>query len=334
MLKTSLKKRLPALTLLALAACVDGDGPTGPGVPVAVSIAARPSFALEPSTDEIEKLDRARITLTHVPNDSVLVSHEEDIDPDSPEWTFELTLQLSSEQVLDVKMDIELIDADVGVGLVEWSGRTTFDVQASFEPQEIRVVNLGRGPLENLSLTRLDVSGARSRIQEGGSDFLVVDTAGGQAGQVLYYRTTNPMVASVDSIGNISALVPGETRIIARAGRVADTLNLTVGQVNLPSPQVLQARVVPQMDYVRDDLFLGTLADPVVALAIRDALDALASEMLAGRGFEAVGRFEDSAELWEGYGEGTDLRFLDGPQLGVIAIALMHAADALGIDFL
>jgi hypothetical protein len=56
--------------------------------------------------------------------------------------------------------------------------------------------------------------------------------------------------------------------------------------------------------------------------------------MLAGRGFEAVGRFEQAEKMWLEYGEGTSLRSLDGPQLWVIAITLMHAADALGIDFL
>ena len=100
------------------------------------------------------------------------------------------------------------------------------------------------------------------------------------------------------------------------------------------STQVLQARLTPQADYVTDDLFLSSLADAPAAEELKVAVETLIAEMLAGRGFEAVGRFEEAQALWEGYGEGTNLRFLDGPQLGVIAIALMHAADALGIDFL
>ena len=63
-------------------------------------------------------------------------------------------------------------------------------------------------------------------------------------------------------------------------------------------------------------------------------MDALVTEILARRGFEAVGRFEDVQDVWEQYGEGTDLRVLDGPQLGVVLLTLMHAADLLGIDFL
>ncbi|MGB1779529.1 MAG: hypothetical protein ACPHQP_08250, partial [Longimicrobiales bacterium] len=65
------------------------------------------------------------------------------------------------------------------------------------------------------------------------------------------------------------------------------------------------------------------------------ALQLLIADMLAGRGFEAVGRFEQAQALWERYGEGTpNLRLLDGPQLGVIEITLIHAAEDLGIvDF-
>ncbi len=123
--------------------------------------------------------------------------------------------------------------------------------------------------------------------------------------------------------------------IIARAGQEADTLNLTVGEVNLPAAEVLQASLVTQSDYVTDDLFIASLEDSSAAGEIRGALQRLTTEMLAGRGFEAVGRFEEAQALWEEYGdeEGTNLRFRDGPQLGVFYITLVHAADVLGIDF-
>jgi hypothetical protein len=333
-LSASIKKGLFAAGVVVLSGCVDLEGPTAVGVPQQVTIAAAPRFAIAPAPSVVEALDRARLTLTNVPNDSIVIQLEEDIDPSVEEWVFEVTLELPSDQVLDLRLEIELLDFTPSAVVVEFAGRTRFETQASFEPQEIREINLGRGPLENLSLTELTVSGARSRIQEGGSDVLEVDTIGSGPGQIVFFVSTNPEVASVDSVGNIAALTPGQTYVIAQAGRVADTLDLTVGQVNLPSSAELQAQVSAQVDYVTGGFFLATLADSEAAASISDAIEVLLSEMLAGRGFEAVGEFEYVQELWEGYGAGTDLRFLDGPQLSVIAITLMHAADALGIDFL
>lgn len=331
----SAPRRVPViLAILAIAGCVGVDDSTGVSLPRTITLAATPRFAVEPSPAVVAALDRARLRLVDRATDSVLVGVERAIDPSAREWAFDLTLELLENQVFDVRLDIEFIDTDPIVDVVEFAGRTTFKVQASFEPQVIREINLGRGPLENLSLTGLTVSGARSRIQEGGHDRLDVDTIGAGPGQIIYFESSNPTVASVDSMGNIAALVPGSTLIIARGGRVADTLDLAVGKVELPTTQELQASLVPQADYVTDPFFLATLSDGSTAAELRDAIEVLVAEMLAGRGFEAVGRFEEAEEIWERYGSQSGVRYLDGPQLGVVTITLIHAADALGIDFL
>lgn len=324
---------LHAVALVALAACVDGDGLIGVGIPRPVTIAAVPRFAVPPSPAVVAALDRVRITLTSTADDSVLIVQEAAIDPSAEEWAFEITIELPSDKVLELRLDIELIDADPVIEVVEYAGRTEFEVRASFEPQEIREINLGRGPLENLALTALTVSGARTEMQEGASDFLDVDTLGAAPGQILYFESSDPAVASVDSLGNIEALVPGTSNIVVSGGRQADTLRLTVGKVSLPTSATLEATVLPQVDYVSGVLFLGTLSEPAAALQLTEAIEVLLQEMLAGRGFEAVGRFEEAQEAWEQYGAGTNLQFLDGPQLSVLAITLMHTADALGIVF-
>ncbi len=324
---------LHAVALVALAACVDGDGLIGVGIPRPVTIAAVPRFAVPPSSAVVAALDRVRITLTSTADDSVLIAQEAAIDPSAEEWAFEITIELPSDKVLELRLDIELIDADPVIEVVEYAGRTEFEVRASFEPQEIREINLGRGPLENLALTALTVSGARTEMQEGASDFLDVDTLGSAPGQILYFESSDPAVASVDSLGNIEALTPGTSDITVTGGRQADTLHLMVGRVNLPSSAALEATVSPQVSYVADVFFTGTFSEPGAAVELSDAIEDLLQEMLAGRGFEAVGRFEEDEAEWEEYGAGTNLQFLDGPQLGVFAITLMHAADALGIKF-
>lgn len=302
-------------------------------VPRSVTVAAEPGFHVAPSPTVLAALDRARLRLWDASSDSLLAFSEASIDPDRAEWTFELTLELLTDQELDVRLEVELIDADPVVDRVEFAGLARFGVQASFGVVEIREIGLGRGPLENLSLTHIAVGGARSRIQEGGSDALEVDTLGAAAGQVVFFHSTEPTVASVDSVGAISALAPGSTLIIAAAGRVADTLALTVGEVNLPTAQALRRRLVPQIEYVTSDPFLRSLSDRSVATELRDALQQLLAEMLAGNGPQAVHRFENVEGLWASYGAGTELRSFERAQLSVIELTLMHAADALGIDF-
>jgi hypothetical protein len=332
-LNTSLKAGALAALLVGLSACVDGTSPTGLGASRSLTIAAIPSFAFAPSASVVNALDIARLSL--ISADSVLVSVESAIDPSQEEWVFELTLDLPADQVLSLRLEIELLDTEPAVDIVEYAGRTDFEVQASFEPQEIREINLGRGPLENLSLTYLRLIDARDRIQEGGSDSLEIVTEGAGPGHILFFESTDPSVATVDSLGNVAALVEGTTLIIARGGRVADTVNLTVGKVDLPTNDALQARLVPHVDYVTNQRFLASFSDAAAALELQESLDILVAEMLAGRGFEAVGKFEEVEDVWWMHWNNPDVRSLDGPQLHVIAIALMHAADALGIvDFL
>jgi hypothetical protein len=158
-LNTSLKAGVLATLLVCLSACVDGNSPTGLGTSRSLTIAAIPTFAVAPSASVISVLDVARLSLINA--DSVLLSVESAIDPGQDEWVFELTLDLPTDQVLALKLEIELLDTNPTVDVVEYAGRTAFEVQASFEPQEIREINLGRGPLENLSLSSLRLIDAR-----------------------------------------------------------------------------------------------------------------------------------------------------------------------------
>lgn len=333
----ALKKGLHTGALLFLTACVDGESPTEIGVPQWVSIAALPTFAVVPTDAEWAVIDSSRVTLRSAVDGSIVADTTYLVDPTVDQWAFEFTVEIADGQVLSLTLDVELIDIDLGFESVEFSGRTEepFSVWASRTRKEVRLLNLYRGPLVNLDMKSLEIgAGAPSRLQEGGSAVLQLLTEGDAPGQIIYFRSDSPEIASVDSLGNVAALVPGTTKIIVQAGRAYAELDLEVRRVVLPGAQQLQIEVIPQIDYVDDDLFLSSFDDRAAAGAIADALKALAVEMLAGRGFESVGRFEDVAEVWKEYGQDSNLRTLDGPQLGVITLALIKAADVLGIDFL
>lgn len=324
--------RAAVVLVLTLFGCVDGEVPTDLGVSNSVSVSAVPTFAVAPSPAVVEALDRARVRLVDNVTDSVVASAEDAISADQSEWAFDFTLELEENESLDLRLEVELIDSDPVVEVVEFAGRAGFQIQASFEPAERRLLSLGRGPLSNLDITDMSVSGGRSRVQEGASDELQV-VLSGQPDGLVFFESTNPAVASIDSAGFVQALEPGETQIITSAGLFSDTLQMRVGQVNLPETRTLQGRISPTAEYVTQPDFLASFTDAEGAQALRGGVDALLVEMLARRGFEAVGRFEEIEEVWENYGAGTSLRVLDGPQLGVVLLTLMHAADLLGIEF-
>lgn len=120
-----------------------------------MTLAALPKLVAPPSASVVAALDVARLRLINTESGEVVDSIEQAIDPNLLEWTFEFTLQLLEDQALNLRLDIELIDGDPVIDVVEFAGRTEFDVQASFEPTELREINLGPGPLENLSITDL-----------------------------------------------------------------------------------------------------------------------------------------------------------------------------------
>lgn len=327
-------RRLSVVALSTLlSACVDGLPPTALENTSTVNLGAAPRFSVAPSASLVAQLDRARISLLDVATDSVVASVEQTIDLTADEWAFEMTVDLRRGETRAVRLDIELLSGTAALETVEFSGRTHFDVRASYEPTDIQEVTLGRGPLANLSLTRLELSRMAPSLREGGSDALVLDTVGAAPGQIVFYESLDPSVATVDALGGLRGRRHGGVRVLAQAGRVADTLDLSVDAVPLPAPDELRRLLVPHVEYVASDVFLATLSNRPAAAAISRGLEDLVAEMLAGRVFESVELFEHTRSLWESYGDGTGLRILDGPQLGVLSIALMHAADALGLAF-
>lgn len=118
-----------AIIAVALSGCVP-DGPTGVSPPRTVTLAALPKFVTPPSASVVAALDVARLRLINTESGEVVDSIEQAIDPNLLEWTFEFTLQLLEDQVLNLRLDIELIDGDPVIDVVEFAGRTEFDVQA------------------------------------------------------------------------------------------------------------------------------------------------------------------------------------------------------------
>lgn len=326
-------RRLAVTALLAAAACVDGEGPVAPDDVRTVRIAAAPVFAVAPSVEEAARLTRARVSVLDAATGTLIASVTEDVDPAADQWVLEVTVEVTEGKPLSVLLDTELASVLGGVESVEWSGRTDpFRLVAGMQPLEIRAVRLYPGPLDNLEVTEIRVEGVPTSVLEGEVVHLRASALGGGAGARVSFRSENTTVASVDGSGRVETFSEGTAHILAEAGPVSEAIAFEVRAVALPEPEEIDRAVGPQIDFTASAV-VGTLADPTGAAAIASALGSLESALAGGQGADAVRAFGEARDAWAAYGAGTALRVLDGPQLGIVELTLIVAADALGIAF-
>ncbi len=319
---------------VVLASCVDGGSPVAPDAPIAVHLQAAPIFAIKPTAAQAAELTRARVAALAAGSGVVLDSVTEDIDPQAGQWSFDLTVDVSSKDRPSIVIQAELASVGTdGSETVQWSGRTApFTVTVSATPLEIRSIRMLRGPPDNLSVTAVDVSSPPSSLFEGESATLHASLQGGGPNARVYYESLDPGTASVDGTGRVTALRAGTARIEAVAGPASQTVSITVDTVTVPSAKVIEGSVAPQIEDAATRV-TSSLADAAAAKAISSALGQLATALAAGQGKAAVTAFQAADDAWSSYGAGTDLRRLDGPQLSLIEITLIETADALGIPF-
>ena len=320
---------LAGFGLAALSACVDGpSGLTSPSV----AISATPVFTMVPTQAELEALDLLRVTLHGVGTGPKVLEQRIDASNET-EWTFNLQVEVAPGRPLSLYLETELIDTDGGVESVEWSGRTrAFEVRATFEPQELRQVNLYRGPLANLGLTGVEFGTSALRLVEGTSSALRWTLAGDTTGTAMYLRALDPSVVAVEADAIARGERSGATKVVVFGGMVSDTLDLTVApitSIQLPTLFQLEATVMPQLDYVTSDLFMDTFRDAHGASSMRTEMTSLASALRGLRGAEVVKSYESSSNVWRSYGRGTRFRTEDGPLLSVIELSLILVANTL-----
>ncbi len=328
--RKALRALLAGFGLAALTACVDGN-PAGPSH-TSVAISASPVFTILPTQAELAALDLLRVTL-HGAGPAPIVLERKIEASSQAEWAFNLTVEVALARPLSIYLETELIDLEGGAESVEWSGRTSaFQIRATFEPQELRQVDLFRGPLANLGLTSVDFGAAGLALVEGTTSTLRWTLAGDTTGAVMYVRTLDESVASLEERVRVRGQRSGSTKVVVFGGRVADTLDLTVRPINsvsLPPLAQLEATILPQLDYVVSNLFMETFGDAAGASSMRDEMTSLGAALRSRQGQEVIGAFEAAKAVWRSYGKDSRFRRDDGPQLGVIAISLILVANTL-----
>lgn len=308
---------------LLLASCVDGD-PAGVGVVRPVQLNVVPAFA-GAGTATARSFDRARVTARRSGDGMVLGRAEQALDPNAAEWV--VTVEVSLASAVTAHLEVELVASES----VEWSGRTgAFTVTPAGDPTTIRRIDLFRGPLANLTVTGLEARGP-SRLLRGQSGRVEVALVGGGDGARAFFESSDPSVVSVDGTGKIEGIVEGGAHVVVRAGPLADTLHVSVREVVLPEPDHIARAVGPGLDFTTD--VTAILGDADGAAAVATALADLSSALSGRDGAGAVRALDAAISAWSTYGVASGTRALDAPVLGLIEIALIHAADALGVPF-
>lgn len=318
-----------------LAGCVDGMDPKSLDLVESVAVQAAVVFSSAPTASELGSLSRARVTALHAVTDAPVGTAVHDLDPAADEWVLEVTIDIVTGESIPVRLQVELISVDdQGLELVQWSGETPpIEVRTDTELREIRLVSLFRGPLDNLSVTKISLT-APDGVPFGRPATLTSAIEGGGPGALAFYRSLDPDIADVHPLGGlVETADTGTARLVAEAGPVADTVSFFV--VSPPEPEDAE-EVGVAAGSVEDtgERIVQGMEDAEAAANITLTLESLSAVLVSGDVMAAIRAFRAAVEALAAYGaDSAELRYQDGPQLSLIHLSLIHVADALGVPF-
>lgn len=327
-----------AVLAAQVSACVDSSGPAGIQLSEPVSLQAAVAFSSEPAAGELAELSRARITAIDSGRDSVLTVSQSDLDPNADAWEFDITIDVTAARAIPVILRIELASVDSAGGeLVQWSGLSpVVTVGVGLEllvVTEIRAITVYRGPVDNLPATSVTLAAPAEIVFPAGVT-LTAEIENGGPGARAFFESLDPSVATVDPLtGIVETQDTGSVRMIARAGRSADTASFHVAAPTVLADAAAITIVSRAVDYYGSPDFVVGMQDSEGAQNIALRLRSLALEMASGDVLDAARAYRDALETLGQYAEGSEpVRQQDAPQLSLIDFSLIIVGDALGIS--
>ena len=170
-------------------------------------------------------VNRIRVTVKRVSDDSVLGVFVTDVDPTLEVWTIDLEVEIPPDDPR-VYLVTELISVSQGIETVEYSGITSgFSLTGRSAVQQVEVV---QGPVANNYVTSVTLAGA-GPVTEGDGLQLQAQVQISQPGApTLFWSSADPAIASVTEGGLVQAHLPGTARISVAAGVQSDGIDLVV----------------------------------------------------------------------------------------------------------
>lgn len=214
--------------LLALTgACTEHS--TAPTPLANARISLRPHFNTNGAQYQAEPINRIRLVARNATTDEVLGMAVEDVNPNAAEWTLNFEVPVTDATRVVVTMELIHVAAN-GTETVEWSGITPeFELSPGTNATQ-QDVQVFPGPLDNLQVTAISISGLPTGMLEGDQAQLIANiTAPGTTQPRAFWVSSDPAVLSVDANGLLRAHGPGTVQITAQAATRTSTVSITVG---------------------------------------------------------------------------------------------------------
>jgi len=228
-------RALPLLlsVCVLLSSCVDG-GPTESGRVAPLDV--RPSFQVDPDLFPADPVDRVRLAAVDASTGDPVGTSDVSVDPLATQWTLGLVIDLGGAQSRVVVVDVELFAGQV----VQWSGRLGPITVRAGAPAPAQSVGLNRGPLSNLEVASLTITGAPAQLDVGATAVLVANPTlvpGSTVTPIVFWASTDPTVATVTGTGlaaTVTGVAAGTIDIVASSGTAHAEVSIEVRAVAPP----------------------------------------------------------------------------------------------------
>jgi hypothetical protein len=312
--------------VLLVTGCTDGSrGPLhpedGPDTR-SVSFALATSFASAATAQASGEIEAARVTVLNAATGAVIDVIVIQLDPNADEWDLDVSIDIPLEENFRVELLIELLSYPGGVENVEWSGKTEpITLQPGTDPTKIEQVEMERGPPANLEVTSVEFLDAPSLVFIGDQATLEARISGGGDGATAFFISLDPELAGLTPGGVLTALAPGNARLVVEAGSKSDTVTVRIDAFLLPPEEEL-ARLGPSVSDVASRLVTG-LQDVGTASAIAAQMGEIEDALASKESHRVVAAIAAVRTLITNYGGGSPvLRTQDSPELSLIELTL------------
>lgn len=215
---------LSALLAVFAGSCRDTGAPLQPVGGVA-RLALVPQFGSYVGMVEPISLIRATVSAGGV----IIHTQDFSVAPGADAWDLTLEVPLTGVSATQAVVTLVLIHiADDGAEVPQFSGRQTVSLSPGAPPAPTAVTLYQGGP-ENLEVTGVSiVTGVPTLIEGETAAAQASASGGGGATPQVFWSSANPAIATVSPEGDITAVLPGATTIIAQAGAHSAAFALTV----------------------------------------------------------------------------------------------------------
>lgn len=221
---------LAGLTLLVIPlmfSCTDGSSPSDlPTGEARAQLIFSPKLLATLASAEAPEIVVIRAVATLFGESEVVGTWQGPVDPGASSWPVDIEVTLPPGEGPEIEITVELLSAS---GATEWSGHIGPITVVPGQTTSAGTVTVVRGPLENLSVTAVSITGPASmRVGDNVTLQATASSSASGASPVIYWSSLDPEVGTVSESGTFLALNPGTARVVAVAGPVSDTITIQV----------------------------------------------------------------------------------------------------------